>query len=181
LRNTQSEALFPTVDHVEGFHETVIQQRGISGYVSKGMIEGCIEYARTAVYNFVPFPSLLTKAAALMYAFITFHPYADGNKRTALIAATFIFALNGYYFDIPEDSPDFAASVATRCLDSESHSPSEEITRIAEWMKPNVRLNRFYRIFYYLNRSRPRSFISEGLALVVEDLYFDVWKEKIAK
>ena len=57
---------FPHQLHVEAFHEVVIRQRGERGYQSRGLVTGTIEWARTHVYNFEPFPSLLTKAAALL-------------------------------------------------------------------------------------------------------------------
>lgn len=49
----------------------------------EGMIEGCLERAMTYVYGFRPFPRLFLRAAALLYSFIVFHPFVDGNKRTA--------------------------------------------------------------------------------------------------
>jgi len=83
------EILYPIPSNVIDFHNIVIKQRGSAGYMSPGMVEGCIEWARTDVYNFVPFPTLLKRAAATMYAYITFHPFADGNKRTSLMTTSF--------------------------------------------------------------------------------------------
>ncbi len=110
------EILYPTSANVEDFHNILIKQRGTAGYVSQGMVTGCLEWARTEVFNFVPFPSLLKRAAATMYAYISFHPFADGNKRTSLMTTSFFFFINGYTFEITDDAPDFAVENRSRLL-----------------------------------------------------------------
>jgi death-on-curing protein len=42
------------------------------------------------------FPDMWSKIAALIHSLITFHPFTDGNKRTAFVAAEVILKLNGY-------------------------------------------------------------------------------------
>ncbi len=41
------------------------------------------------------YPTLRDKTAALMHSIARNHPFTDGNKRTAAIAAIFMFAVNG--------------------------------------------------------------------------------------
>lgn len=41
------------------------------------------------------YPSLKEKAAVLLHAIARNHPFADGNKRTATVAALFLLAING--------------------------------------------------------------------------------------
>lgn len=41
------------------------------------------------------FPTLEVKAAALLDAVARYHPFADGNKRTAAVGAIFFLAVNG--------------------------------------------------------------------------------------
>ncbi len=41
------------------------------------------------------FPTLRDKAAALLHAVARNHPFADGNKRTATVAALFMLRVNG--------------------------------------------------------------------------------------
>jgi len=125
---------YPRPLDIEHFHEVIIAQRGIRGYESKGLIEGSVEWAMTNVYSFKPFPDLSLTAAAIMYALTTFHPYVDGNKRTALMTTAFFVGLNGYYFQIPPDAPEFARDLASRTLDDPEHSPSKEIKRVARWI-----------------------------------------------
>ncbi len=134
--------------------QLVIKQRGSTGFVSPGMVEGCIEWARTDVYNFVPFPSLLKRAAAMMYAYITFHPFADGNKRTSLMTTSFFFFINGYRFRVTDDAPEFALETAKRCEREEGHAPSEEIERISNWLKSRVGFSIITRAAYRTVRRR---------------------------
>jgi len=146
--------LYPAPFNVLDFHDTVIRQRGSTGYMSPGMVEGCIEWARTDVYNFVPFPNLLMRAAAMMYAYITFHPFADGNKRTSLMTTSFFFFINGYKFRITDDAPDFALETARRCEREVGHSPSEEIERISNWLKTRIGYSVFTLATYRKVRGR---------------------------
>ncbi|MGA8855655.1 MAG: Fic family protein [Candidatus Bathyarchaeia archaeon] len=137
---------FPTTQDIEVFHAIAISQRGESGYVSKGLVKGALEWAMTDVYDFIPFPSLLLKAAALMYAYTCFHPYADGNKRTALMATSFFLDLNACSFDIPDNAPEFARELAVRTIDTMAHEPTVEISRVSHWLKENTKrtfMNRF--------------------------------------
>src|SRR5579859_6314736 len=90
------EFFYPTPEDVGTLHGIIIEQRGTKGWMSKGMVKGCLEWASTYVFNMKPFPTLLLQASALMYGFISFHPFADGNKRTALMTTAFFLFLNGH-------------------------------------------------------------------------------------
>jgi len=106
----------------------------------------------TDVYKFIPFPSLLLKAAALMYAYTCFHPYSDGNKRTALMTTSFFLELNSYSLHIPDDAPEFARGLALRTLDTAGHDPSFEIKRVADWLREYVS-QPFQKRFSYARRA----------------------------
>jgi death-on-curing protein len=152
---------FPTTRDVDVFHRVVIAQRGEAGYVTKGLVEGSLEWAMTDVYKFIPFPSLLLKAAALMYAYTCFHPYSDGNKRTALMTTAFFLELNSYSLDIPDDAPEFARELALRTLDTAGHDPSLEIRRVGTWLRMRVRQPFRKRLDY---AQRARTAIKLGLS-----------------
>lgn len=81
------------------------------GY-NEGMISVCIERPSTDVYSFIPFPHFLHKATVLMETIINFHPFADGNKRVALLATFYFLYWNGYDLEIPEDADKFTIDVA---------------------------------------------------------------------
>lgn len=79
---------------------------------SESMLEVCAEKPFTEIYDLIPFPHLLHKATVLMDSIIRFHPFADGNKRVALIATYFFLYWNGYDMIIPEDADKFTIAVA---------------------------------------------------------------------
>jgi death on curing protein len=54
-------------------------------------------------------PVISEMAAAYMFHPVKNHPFVDGNKRTAAVAALVFLALNGFDLDAPED--DFAEMV----------------------------------------------------------------------
>ncbi len=128
-------------------------QRGERGYVSQGLVKGALEWAMTDVYNFIPFPSLLRKASALMYAYVCFHPFSDGNKRTSLMAASFFLSLNACQFDIPDGAPEFLRELAVRTVDNPNHEPVHEVNRVSEWMRKYTKRT-FWDSFDYARKAK---------------------------
>jgi len=122
----------PTADLLKFFHRIIIEIEGTQGYMMEGMIQGCIDRAMTYVYEFEPFPDVITKAAALMHSIIVFHPFIDGNKRTALLGTVFFLLFNGYEFSIPEDSVEFTIKIA--------EFKRTKINDIAAWIYKNSRI-----------------------------------------
>jgi len=73
------------------------------------------------------FPTLFEKAAALLQAIATYHPFVDGNKRTALISAGAMLEANGYTVAYtPDDAVHFMLSVVNDRL---------SIEQIVEWLR----------------------------------------------
>ena len=112
-----------------------------------------------------------TRASAIFYSFVSFHPFADGNKRTSLVATSFFLFMNGYQFDIPDDAPEFAKSVALRCLDATEHSVADEVIRIRGWLVPNISQSAVMRVFYHLTHRRQKNLSAQ----VIWALGFAVW------
>jgi death-on-curing protein len=132
------DVIFPTIVNVERFHEIVIRQRGSSGYNSFGLVDVGIEWARHTITYHDPSPGLLARAGALMFAYVNFHAWADGNKRTALMTTAFFFHLNQYGFDITPDSADFTLQVAESWIKNQNTSPIQEIGKIVDWLRPRI-------------------------------------------
>jgi len=109
----------------------------------------------------------LLKAAALTYSYTCFHPYADGNKRTALMATSFFLDLNACSFSIPDNAPEFARELAMRTIDTMSHDPTVEISRVSHWLKENTR-RAFMNRFSYARRTKKA--LARGLS---GDIYID--------
>lgn len=80
--------------------------------VNEGMVSVCIERPLTGIYGFIPFPHFLHRASVLMETMINFHPFADGNKRAALLATFYFLHWNGYDLKIPENADEFTIEIA---------------------------------------------------------------------
>ena len=53
------------------------------------------------------FPTLFLKAAALGHAIVASHPFVDGNKRTALLAADAVLRANGVLLVASPEEKEF--------------------------------------------------------------------------
>jgi death-on-curing protein len=59
------------------------------------LLESEVKRPSLVLFGQPQFPTLLDKAAALMESLAYRHPFADGNKRTAIIAVGFFLEVNG--------------------------------------------------------------------------------------
>jgi death-on-curing protein len=84
-------AVYLTVAEVLAIHEDQIERYGGSpGVRDMGQLEAALFRPQTGYY-----PDLIAEAAALWESLSQYHPFIDGNKRTAF-AVTFTFlAVNG--------------------------------------------------------------------------------------
>lgn len=120
---------FPTPDDVVTVHEQVIEEGGGShGVLHLGSAHAAIERCRWG-----PFPGegdLAMRAALLLRGIAQDHPFADGNKRTAFLAADLFARKNGSSIEAgPEDLITFMLDVAQGRL-----GPEE----IAGWLRPRL-------------------------------------------
>ena len=54
------------------------------------------------------YPGIFMKASVLMHSFAgPFHPFIEGNKRTALLLTDLFLTINGYSFTFPIDVVDY--------------------------------------------------------------------------
>jgi len=111
-------------------HERVIQETGgVHGITNPGGLESSLERPFTKFGGIELFPDLVSKIAALLHSLIAFHPFADGNKRTALVAADVCLRLNGYRLVPSADVEPFFWSVARG---------EKEIDEITKWLKDHI-------------------------------------------
>jgi len=111
-------------------HERVILGTGgIHGIMNPGGLESSLARPFTAFGGIELFPDLFSKVAALIHSLIAFHPFVDGNKRTALVAADVCLRLNGYRLVPSPEVEPFFWSVARG---------EKEIEEIIEWLKKHI-------------------------------------------
>ncbi len=60
------------------------------------LLEAAAGRPQQSVFGADAYPTVQEKAAALLHSIARNHPFADGNKRTATIAAIFMLAVNGW-------------------------------------------------------------------------------------
>lgn len=94
-------------------HDRVLQETGgVHGVTNPGGIESALARPFTSLGGVELFPDLTSKVAALIHSLIAFHPFADGNKRAALVAADVCLRLNGYRLVPSEEVEPFFWAVA---------------------------------------------------------------------
>jgi death-on-curing protein len=79
--------LYNINDSVTGGHTFVRDRAGLEYAVRRPSI---------SLYGEAQFPTVIDKAAALLHSLAYHHLFADGNKRTALVALTRFLTLNGW-------------------------------------------------------------------------------------
>jgi death-on-curing protein len=110
-----------TIDEVLILHEKSIQVFGGShGIRDMGMLESAVERPNATFGGEELYPTIFTKAAAILESIVKNHPFVDGNKRTGWLACFAIMELQGYHFTLTQDEAyDFVIRVASSHLELE--------------------------------------------------------------
>lgn len=122
-------------DFIELLHDIILENDpdASKGYMQKSMIAGSLDRVMTHVYGLTPFPTVIDKAAALMYSITTFHPFTDANKRTALLATYFFLLFNGYTLEITDEVVNLLIKIGNGEIENEKV--------VAEWLNRKTRRN----------------------------------------
>ena len=109
-------------------HVLAIEQFGGSGGLRDlGRLEAALATQRQAVFGEELYRGVYEKAAALCRGIIGDHPFADGNKRTAMLTAVTFIEINGVQFVAKKgELEDFAVQVAVEHLD---------VPTVAAWLR----------------------------------------------
>jgi len=59
------------------------------------LLQAAVMRPAASAFGMDAYPTLRDKTAALLQSVARNHPFADGNKRTAAVAAVYMFAVNG--------------------------------------------------------------------------------------
>lgn len=119
---------FLTYDDILVIHKRMIEVfGGEDGLLSAESLENCVALPMMSVFGTETSPSLWSKAATLLHAIVTRHPFVDGNKRTAWTAAKIFLILNGHTLSVHvQEAQRVVLGVA------QGETGSEEL---AEWIK----------------------------------------------
>ena len=108
-------------------HEQVIEETGGEhGIINPGGLESALQRPFTTTRGQELFPDLWSKVAALIHSIIAFHPFLDGNKRAALVAADVCLRINGFGLIPSDEVESFFWAIAR------GEKSVEEIT---EWLR----------------------------------------------
>ena len=81
---------------VIAIHQRQISEHGgREGLRDEGLLASALARAQNRLANAQPRPDLAASGAAYAYGIARDHPFVDGNKRTALVAARTFLLLNG--------------------------------------------------------------------------------------
>lgn len=69
---------------------------GLHGLRDRRAIESLVTVPKQRVFGTVPYRTVFAKAAVYARSIAINHPFLDGNKRTAIVAAATLLELNGY-------------------------------------------------------------------------------------
>ncbi len=87
------ELNYISFDEILNLHDEIIENiGGLKGYNDKqiGLLKSALEHMQNDDY----YPSFYEKLTHLIFACVKFHPFLDGNKRTAIYSAVYFIRLN---------------------------------------------------------------------------------------
>lgn len=113
-------------------HYRIIDKTGgMQGLRESGLLESALGRPQSTFAGTDLYPTLFTKAAALLDSLARNHPFVDGNKRTAIAAAALLLRLNGYrLFADNKELEDYVVSIVVQPPTIES---------IASWLEERSR------------------------------------------
>jgi death-on-curing protein len=122
----------PTIENVLFLHTVAVEAFGGSeGLRDKESLHAAVTRPWGSSFGREHFPTPFDKASALAESIIRWHPFVDGNKRTAMYAAAYLLETSGYRIEAKqEELEDFAVSVAEGRLETED---------IARWFREHAR------------------------------------------
>ena len=123
-----TEPAWLTTEIITAIHsQQVAQHGGPDGVRDEGLLEPALARARQK--HAYGDPTIPEMAAAYAFGIARNHPFVDGNKRTALMAAYVFLRLNGFVLDASE----VETAVTFRSL---AAGEIDEI-QLADWLTAN--------------------------------------------
>jgi death-on-curing protein len=122
-----------TLKQVISLHDKIIEETGgLKGVLNIGLLEEALYKPFMGLADGAElYPGIARKAAVLFEALVTYHPFADGNKRTAEIVTAIFLWHEGYLWNFNEDEiVEFATDVAKNKF---------SIGEIEKWIKVRLK------------------------------------------
>ena len=104
MSTTPDDCFHLNIDIVRQIHKEAIKQfGGLNGVRDENLLTSAVLTPQSSFGGKSPYADVIEVAAAYLFYICKNHPFRDGNKRTAMIAAIVFLRLNGI-----EPSPDSA-------------------------------------------------------------------------
>jgi death-on-curing protein len=113
-------------------HRQIAEHGGSEGLRDEGSLLSALARPQNLLAYREPNPDLASLAAAYAYGIARNHPFVDGNKRTALVAARTFLILNGVDLEATQDD-----KVLTFLNLAEGAISEEEL---ADWIRKRIHL-----------------------------------------
>ena len=113
-------------------HRQIAEHGGREGLRDEGLLLSALARPQNLLAYGEPAPDLASLAAAYAYGIARNHPFVDGNKRTALVAARTFLILNGVDLEATQDD-----KVLTFLSVAEGAISEEEL---ADWIRKRIHL-----------------------------------------
>ena len=113
-------------------HRQIAEHGGSEGLRDEGLLLSALARPQNLLAYGEPAPDLASLAAAYAYGIARNHPFVDGNKRTALVAARTFLILNGVDVEATQDD-----KVLTFLNLAEGTISEEEL---ANWIRQRIHL-----------------------------------------
>lgn len=93
-----------SIVEILAIHDRLIEKTGGSfGVRDEGGLQSAIARPFQTFGGDDTYTTPILKAAALLHSLCNNHPFIDGNKRTALVAAAYLLHRSGTEIDVPTD------------------------------------------------------------------------------
>ncbi|MGI0087984.1 MAG: type II toxin-antitoxin system death-on-curing family toxin [Nitrosotalea sp.] len=130
-------------DEIISIHDKITDRFKITkGVINKSILDAIVERPELQLedHNYV-YDSVFSKAAAILEGIIRWHPFADGNKRTALATSVYYLKLEGYAIALPLSAVRFTVNIANNDK-TDSISTQKLIEEITTWFRAHSDRNK---------------------------------------
>lgn len=99
-----SEPVFLSIDDILSIHERMIKEfGGMPGVADRGLLESAVSMPTAGLAGEFLHKGLSAMAAAYLFHLCKNHPFFDGNKRVAVVAAEVFLNINGMRLDVSNE------------------------------------------------------------------------------
>ncbi len=107
----------------------------MSDFATRNLLEAAVERPRQSAFGEDAYPTIESKAAALLDSLARNHPFIDGNKRIAVLASFVFLEFNGYEVATTNDEVvDIVLALIVREIDFD-----HLVDRLRTWIRPQQR------------------------------------------